>query len=62
MTVVSVSVLCVFASLGDAASSHEFRVEGGKLRYIIRAHDDGLALGNTSVSSGVYILKLGGIV
>ncbi|KAK3352118.1 hypothetical protein B0H65DRAFT_440914 [Neurospora tetraspora] len=30
----TVSVLCNFEHLGNAADSHEFRLEGGKLRYI----------------------------
>ncbi|KAJ9157627.1 hypothetical protein NKR23_g350 [Pleurostoma richardsiae] len=33
-TVGSVSVLCKFGSMRDAPDSHEFRLEGGKLRYV----------------------------
>ncbi|KAK0629525.1 hypothetical protein B0T17DRAFT_589271 [Bombardia bombarda] len=30
----AISVLCVFEHLGNAADSHEFRLENGKLRYV----------------------------
>lgn len=33
-TVGSVSVLCKFETMKDAPDSHEFRLEGGKLRYV----------------------------
>ena len=33
-TVGSISVLCTMGAMGDAPDSHEFRVEGEKLRYV----------------------------
>jgi hypothetical protein len=30
----SVSVLCVFQTMANAPDSHEFRLQGGKIRYV----------------------------
>lgn len=50
----SVSMLCVFQTMANAPDSHEFRLEGGKIRYV---HTTTMFKSSTMIGEGVCVTR-----